>query len=82
MAVTRKAGSALRRQGALLVAGVPQAAVWRKASASSSGGCVELASASGIVYVQDSKGPDCATTLSLTAEAWDGLLRGIRARHG
>lgn len=56
--------------------------VWRKATASGQGNCVEVMRTcegdSDVVLVRDSKNPD-TTVLAFTAGQWDAFLIGIRA---
>jgi hypothetical protein len=61
-------------------------AVWRKASASGNGNCVEVAvNLPGVVAVRDSKDP-AGPALTLTPEAWRAFTARLRrapadARH-
>lgn len=51
--------------------------VWRKSTYSNSGGCVEVAAASGSVLIRDSANKDKAM-LRLSPTAWSAFL--VRAR--
>lgn len=51
-------------------------AVWRKASASGNGNCVEV-NLPGVVAVRDSKDP-AGPALTFTPAAWDAFTAGLR----
>ncbi|ROO83009.1 uncharacterized protein DUF397 [Actinocorallia herbida] len=70
-------GGAVRRLGVLRAAGPATEVVWRKASASETSGCVEVAVAGRAVYVQDSKQADGGVVLGLSARAWRGLAGSV-----
>ncbi len=56
---------------------LPVDAPWRKSSLSGSGGCVEVASAPGIIAVRDTKdrqGP----VLRFTPDEWVAFVAGVR----
>ncbi|MFB4296776.1 DUF397 domain-containing protein [Actinomadura sp. NTSP31] len=59
----------------------PEGGPWRKASASGSSGCVEVARAMGAVLVRDSKDVE-GPVMAMTREAFAGLVAGIRGRAG
>ena len=55
-------------------------AAWRKASASSSGNCVEVAvNLPGVVAVRDSKDPH-GPALTFSPAAWDAFTARLRRR--
>jgi Domain of unknown function (DUF397) len=55
-------------------------AVWRKASASGNGNCVEVAvNLPGVVAVRDSKDP-AGPTLTFTSADWDAFTSRLRRR--
>ncbi|MFG2006079.1 DUF397 domain-containing protein [Spirillospora sp. NPDC048911] len=70
--------TAIRRAGALRSVGDLKEVTWIKASASESGGCVELASVGSTIYIQDSKTPDGGPVLAVSIDALAGLFAAIR----
>ncbi|KAB2380504.1 DUF397 domain-containing protein [Actinomadura montaniterrae] len=54
---------------------------WRKASASGSSGCVEVAGSGAAVLVRDSKDVE-GPVVVMTRAAFAGLVAGIRGRVG
>jgi hypothetical protein len=53
--------------------------VWRKSTASNSGGCVEVAVADGLVLIRDSANPD-GVMLRLPPGAWSAFLARARSK--
>ena len=56
---------------------VPAAPVWRKSTRSANSSCVEVALASDIVGVRDSKDP-AGPVLSLTADVWRSFVNDVK----
>jgi len=54
------------------------ALLWRKATASASSNCVEVAANGKTVYVRDSKFPD-GPSLAFTASEWSAFLDGVHS---
>ena len=78
MATSRRSGTATIRTGLLRYLGEHREVAWRKASASDTAECVEVAAIGSAVFIQDSKNADGGPVLALSAEAWEGLLSLIR----
>jgi hypothetical protein len=51
---------------------------WRKARASASSNCVEVAACGGTIFLRDSKCPD-GPTLAFTTGEWAAFLVGVQA---
>jgi hypothetical protein len=51
---------------------------WKKATASSNAGCVEVATAEEMILVRDSKDPQ-HLALAFTSKEWEAFLIGARA---
>jgi Domain of unknown function (DUF397) len=58
----------------------PDSAVWKKSSASNSGGCVEVAHEGPWLLVRDSKDP-AGPQLRFNAREWNAFLTGVRANE-
>ncbi|MBO2451418.1 DUF397 domain-containing protein [Actinomadura barringtoniae] len=69
---------AISRAGTLSIEGTSHQVVWHKASASGSGGCVEVASAGSAIFVQDSKVADGGAVIALPTTAWSCLVDLVR----
>jgi predicted secreted Zn-dependent protease len=57
---------------------ISDSAAWKKATASNSGGCVEVVHDGPLTWVRDSKDPS-GPRLSFNAREWDAFLTGVRA---
>lgn len=77
--MSHRSPSALSRTGLLSLSGDPRDVRWLKASASGSGGCVEVAVLNSTIFVQDSKTPDGGTVIALPPHAWSRLLSTVRS---
>lgn len=51
--------------------------VWRKATSSEAGSCVEVAQTDEVVFVRDSKHPE-KTVLQISCPSWSAFLRAIQ----
>ena len=51
--------------------------VWRKATSSEAGGCVEVAQIEEVVFVRHSKHPE-ETVLHISRPSWSAFLEAIR----
>ncbi len=59
----------------------PSSLVWRKATSSEAGGCVEVAYEGQVVFVRDSKNPTGAV-LAVPSQDWRAFLRAAKdGRH-
>jgi Domain of unknown function (DUF397) len=83
VAVARRPGGAVDDAAAPdSLAEAAEAPRWRKASASASGGCVEVAGSEASVLVRDSKDPAGGPVIAMTREDFAALLAGIRGHAG
>ncbi|HSV68188.1 MAG TPA: DUF397 domain-containing protein [Mycobacteriales bacterium] len=58
---------------------LPQdALLWRKSTASSASGCVEVAAGGGAIFVRDSKAPT-GPTLAFSTIEWTAFLSGVHS---
>jgi Domain of unknown function (DUF397) len=51
--------------------------IWRKATSSEAGGCVEVAQTEEVVFIRDSKHPE-ELVLQLSRANWSAFLQAVR----